>query len=159
MKKQFRIGTDVIEPWYRQWWFIFLLLIVCTTIIVKVNKNKILTSINNSISASVAKKYYPKLGDIILIGSKEKAGGIVARNPQYLMEYIEAGNRNDSITQTILHDSDKVFEIKNYTVALVMDINPVNQIVKVRMLEGQHYGEAGYTLDKYCMIKKTITAD
>ena len=144
------------EPWYEQWWFLLLMVVIAVVVIVNVNKKKVGTSIKDSISKSVSYEYSPKIGDVIIIGLKETGGGIIARNPLYLNEYIEAGKANDTISQTKLEGTDKVFILKQYTVALVMDIYPDTGVVKVRILEGQHYGEADYTLDIYCKIKKTI---
>ncbi|MDD4663299.1 MAG: hypothetical protein PHD83_01375 [Caldisericia bacterium] len=144
------------EPWYEQWWFLLLMVVITVVVIVNVNKKKVETSIKDSISKSVSYKYSPEIGDVIMIGLKEAGGGIIARNPLYLNEYIEADKANDTTRQAKLEDADKVFILKQYTVALVIDIYPDLGIVKVRILEGQHYGEAAYTLDIYCKIKKTI---
>lgn len=150
------MGVNLKESWYEQWWFLLLMVVVAVVVIVNVNKQKVETSIKDSISKSVSYDYYPKIGDVIMIGSKEAGGGIIARNPLYLNEYIEAGKANDTIKQAKLEGTDKVFILKQYTVAIVMDIYPDTSIVKVRILEDQHYGEAAYTLDIYCKIKKTI---
>jgi len=144
------------ESWYEQWWFLLSMVVIAVVVIVNVNKKNIETSIKDSISKSISCEYVPKIGDVIMIGLKESGGGIIARNPLYLDEYIEAGKSGDTIKQTKLEGTDKVFILKQYTVALVMDIYPNTSVVKIRILEGQHYGEAAYTLDIYCKIKKTI---
>lgn len=144
------------ESWYEQWWFILLLVTVGVILIVNYNKKQIESTIQDSISKSVSNRYVPVIGDVIIIGLPESGGGIVARNPIYLEEYIQAEKNNDTIRQTKLEGTDKVFVLKQYTVALVMDIYPDRGIVKIRILEGQHYGEAAYTLEAYCKIKKTI---
>lgn|GEM_PF-3398111 len=144
------------ESWYEQWWFILLLVLVAVIVIVFMNKTKHTDSIQESIAQSSKNEYYPVIGDVILIGLPDFGGGIVARNPLYLDEYLQAEKNNDETRIAKLEGLDKVFILKEYTIALVIDLFPINNMVKIRILEGQHYGEAAYTLDMYCKIKKTI---
>ena len=145
------------EPWYRQWWFVIMVILFAVGIIINVNKRNIETLVNQSVHTSAAINYYPIAGDIILLGRERQQIVVVARNPLYLAEYKELIDQNDIQALEILEDKNRLFLIRDYTVALVMEVDSISQIVKLRILEDQHYGEAGYTNLAYCKVKKTVS--
>lgn len=146
------------EPWYRQWWFVIMVIFFTVGIIVNVNKRNIETMVNQSVDASSAINYYPIAGDIILLGRERQQIVVVARNPLYLVEYKELIEQDNIKELEILEDKNRLFLIHDYTVALVMEVDSITQIVKLRILEDQHYGEAGYTNLAYCKVKKTVSS-
>lgn len=147
------------EPWFRQWWFVTIVLVFAIGILLHLNKKKIETMVNQAIHSSNAINYYPKAGDIILLGREQKQVVVVTRNPQYLAEYKELIDQNNLEALEILEDKNKLFLIRDYTVSLVMEVDSIGQIVKLRILEDQHYGEADYTYLAYCKVKKTVSGN